>query len=325
MLRWKVMPRALRIVLALGAVGACVALLGLAAVGARSLRPRIARAAPSTPIVQAFVAPEALLPGPQRRSAEGPYVLDDGSSRRMVGMAAGNQRWCDVVGNFYASSFADAFSYTNGASGRGPVVRVHVHARGDTFRGRLEAHGLKPNFAYQMKLSGVADDPVAFERIGKAGRWLLPWGGTNFTDEDYAAYGSPHTASAYILFDFFITDAEGRAVRDFALDSSLHVLWRTSQRACLDPDAVLTAVVDASNPEAYLRPKSLIEVVGVWAEVERVRYERERRRTRFLPPGDYRAELVLTEESFHSPLADGGYWASVLRLPVAFTVTRDDA
>jgi hypothetical protein len=33
------------------------------------------------------------------------------------------------------------------------------------------------------------------------------------------------------------------------------------------------------------------------------------------------AELVLTEESFHSPYPDGGYWATVYRLPIVFTIT----
>jgi hypothetical protein len=39
-----------------------------------------------------------------------------------------------------------------------------------------------------------------------------------------------------------------------------------------------------------------------------------------LPPGDYRAELVLTEESFHANAMDGGFWATVYRCPISFTI-----
>ncbi|GAF88938.1 unnamed protein product, partial [marine sediment metagenome] len=39
----------------------------------------------------------------------------------------------------------------------------------------------------------------------------------------------------------------------------------------------------------------------------------------FLPPGTYKAEVVLTEESFHW-YGDGGFWATVMRAPVKFEV-----
>jgi hypothetical protein len=58
----------------------------------------------------------------------------------------------------------------------------------------------------------------------------------------------------------------------------------------------------------------------LWAEREQVRYDFADQAIR-LPAGDYHAELVLTEESFHSRDNDGGYWATVYRCPVTFTVT----
>ena len=76
-----------------------------------------------------------------------------------------------------------------------------------------------------------------------------------------------------------------------------------------------------NDPEAYSRPKLRGTIEWLWAERESVRYTNRDQIVR-LPPGNYSAELVLTEESFHSHENDGGFWATVYRCPVSFTVDQ---
>ena len=77
--------------------------------------------------------------------------------------------------------------------------------------------------------------------------------------------------------------------------------------------------VVAGNPLAYARPKPAHTVEFFWAERERSRYKRPQQ-IRFLPEGEYKAEIALTEESLHSMENDGGWWATVYRCPVEFTI-----
>lgn len=260
------------------------------------------------------------MPGPERRWEPIEFVLDNENAQTMQGRDDPlNERWCDISGNFYASEFIRGFSYAR-RNGGGPVVRVRIEARSDTLRGRLEARRLKPNFAYQIKLLGDFRDRRSFERIGFTGRWRLPGRGTNYTDEDYLAFPAKRDVEAYVLFDFFVTDGDGNAVREFALDSSLHVLWNGArQRGPARVRHVLPVIVDASDPAVYARPKQARDLEFVWAERERGRYDSASQRIR-LPPGTYHAALVLTEESFHSQANDGGFWATVARVPVNFEV-----
>ena len=296
---------------------ALLVLLSLAAFGLRTLIEQLRARARQSPALQAWVEPTAVNPGPPLSHPDpSAYRLDSGKARRMRGMDVAHQRWCDVAGHFYASEFADGFSYHSS-----PTVFVHVDASGPTLSGRLEARGLKPNFAYQLKLRGVAEDFESFERIGYAGRWRLPGGGTNFTDEEYRAIEDPTDAEAYFFFDFFVTDAAGNAIRNFAADASLHVLWLGAQRLPYPLEASRSVLVDASDSARYLRPEPLLAFREIWAEREHVRYRGDSGRTRFLPAGEYRAEIVLTEETFHALEADGGYWPTVMLAPVRFTVT----
>jgi len=266
--------------------------------------------------------PDSRLPGPPRRN-ELTFELTDNDADCMVGMDdPENERWCDIAGNFYTSEFVSLFSYVDPA-GRPPKVRVRIEPFAETFRGRLEARGLKPNFAYQMKLRGdLARDREGFEAIGRAGRWRLPGDATNYTDKDYEAYERKEDVEAYILFDFVVTDARGDAIREFALDSTLHVLWNGYRQGGPDETSDLVVVaVDASAPETYARPKGGTVFEFLWAERERVRYSGAGQVIR-LPPHKYRAELVLTEESFHSTDSDGGWWATAMSVPVEFEIAR---
>jgi len=265
--------------------------------------------------------PLSKLPGPGGRLDRIEFSLGETNAVVMTGMDdAANERWADVAGNFYSESFVAGFSYER-AGPDAPTVLVQVDREAPTLRGRLEARGLKPNFAYQIKLRGIYEHQESFERIGFAGRWRLPGIGTNYTDKDYENNVEPGRVEAYLLFDYFVTDANGNAARDFELDSCLHVLWNGSrQRANVPISDLVIAIVDASNPETYARPKDSLKVEALWAERERLRY-RTPGQELFLPAGEYKAELVLTEESFHSRDNDGGWWATVYRGPIEFTLT----
>ncbi len=261
------------------------------------------------------------LPGPTRLHAPADFELTELDSQTMTGMDDPlNERWADIAGNYYDADFIDGFSYSAPAE-NGPQVRVRIEPRGITLSGRLEARGLKPNFAYQIKIRGnYARNRDAFEAIGYAGRWRLPGRGTNYTDAQYEQYPDKAAVEAYLLFDFFVTDRNGDAVRLFALDSSLHVLWSaTRQRSDIPSYDVWPIIVDARNAEHYARPKNDLSVEMLWAERERHRYASNDQLTR-LPAGHYQADLVLTEESFHSKDNDGGYWATVYTCPVEFEI-----
>lgn len=272
----------------------------------------------------AMPLPLSRLPGPPRDEPL-EFVLKPGAAAAMQGVDdPGNERWSDLAGNHYASAFCAGFSYARPVANGGPQVLVRLHSPGPTLAGRLEARGLKPNFAYQLKLRGDRRrDAHAFEAIGRSGRWRLPGRETNYSDADYEACPDKDAVEAYLLFDFFVTDATGAAVREFAADSSLHVLWNAArQRASGVPESHrLEVVVHASDPAVYARPKRTATIEYLWAEHEHRRYGNARERIT-LPPGSYQASLVLTEESFHSTERDGGWWATVMSLPVDFTITR---
>ncbi len=87
--------------------------------------------------------------------------------------------------------------------------------KAETFVGRITAKGLKPNFAYQVKLKGVPKYRDSFERIGYLGRWRLPNRGPNCSDREYAAYENKSEARSYLFFDFFVTDEHGNATKNF--------------------------------------------------------------------------------------------------------------
>jgi hypothetical protein len=264
--------------------------------------------------------PFSTKPGPPRARGPRRFQLSDSNSMRMQGMnSPSEERWCDMAGNMYSSEFISKFDYEK-PSTDGPIVRVRVDAQSSTFSGRLEARGLKPNFAYQMKLRGSFSDRRSFEAIGYAGRWRLPGLSTNYGDEDYRAYDKKEEVESYLFFDYFMTDGRGNAIRDFALDSSLHVLWSaTHQRVPDRYEDLLLKVVRATDPRVYARPKAEATAEQIWAEVELPRYKTANQK-KFLPDGEYSAEFALTEESFHSWYRDGGYWATVCKVPVEFSI-----
>jgi len=251
------------------------------------------------------------------------FRLDENNAALMTGRNVfDEERFADIAGNFYTREFISGFSYED-RSRNGPRVYARVEPCAETFAGRIEAHGLKPNFAYQVKLCGDFNDRRSFERIGRLGRWRLPGRRTNYSDYDYQACTNKSQVEAYILFDYFVTDANGDAVKDFRLDRSLHVLRNTSrEKMPILAGTTRSFRVVADQPDVYARPKTDHGVERITEELERVRYWRYRKIA--LPAGRYRAFLKLTEESFHARGRDGGHWATVLNLPVEFEVVRED-
>jgi len=222
-------------------------------------------------------------------------------------------RWKDIDANLYSQAYRDTYTYDQAG-----VVVAFEGTQDSVFAGHVSAVGLKPNFAYQVKLVGkpvglwgAEGDDVTNERIGYAGRWwrVTPNPG-NATDQDYEAHRDDpdYIYEGYLLMDFFVSDSLGAVEYDFAGRSSYHVLWWETQRprgACDSPVRYSTVVGHASDP-AYDSEVGPVEV-GVYAEIERL-CEGET----VLPGGDYSCRFFLTEESFHQSGEDEGYWLSVL-------------
>jgi hypothetical protein len=254
-------------------------------------------------------------------------------------------RWLDVADQAYSRFFQTNYDYGN------PEVAVGVDypAVADVFAGTLTAAGLKPNFAYQIKIEGSPGARLDNERVGLAGRWWQEqwltdhWGNganLNLQPDPDPAYAYPnrnpndmtyfvrrdltdasgHLAyryTGYVVLGYFVTDAEGAATVPFRLDNSYHVLWKTQQRM-RDPERdgpLLQAPLDAASsyhPLAYERAgaTTTVSVFGEW--------ERLPRGAVVLPPGEYEVRFVLAEESFHATSVLGGRWARALEADLHF-------
>lgn len=239
---------------------------------------------------------------------------------------SGTYRARDIADNDYAPRF-----YTQQgdpdykASDYGQAaVTVSFERSGAFFEGTLDASGLKPNFAYQVKLVGMptaeygaAGDDASNDRIGFAGRWYKVGVGNATDAQVLACRANPECDDiyeGYLVFDFFVTDRYGRATHRFVADDSFHVLWRDCPPArpmtgCQAPAGRPTVYQDvvalASTGYGYDRDYSTW-TIGVFGEVERTAPQS------YLPEGEYRARFILTEESFHESGTPGGYWASVI-------------
>jgi len=243
---------------------------------------------------------------------------------------AARQRWRDAATTPYDSGPIASYDYASATV----VFEYLDHA--PTAGGRLTGNNLKPNFAYQLKLNGKPDyfwgsagSDLANERIGLAGRWWLNKvekasgtvvGGWNSTDAEYLAWKAQgftdgvydYVYEGYLLFAYVVTDAEGQVAQDLKVDSSFHVLWKTTQRAPGPNDSVPTThtfvVEGISDWYATSQPD---EVRSIYAEWEPTRAQPG---ALALPVGTYSVRLFLTEESFHESAGSppSGSWATVM-------------
>ena len=239
-----------------------------------------------------------------------------------------NNRWMDVADNLYSYTYQSSFTYAQS------LVTISYNNTSDTFSGTLTATGLKPNFAYQMKLVGDSDmDGWSNEKLGYAGRWwrVQPSpGNSNDTDYDNNKDDPNFIYQGYLLFDYFSTDQQGSATVSFSVNSSYHVLWATNDSTGAgtghkNPGANDSAVIyydfvasPAINSAVYSTDYGNAHV-GVFAEWEP---GRDLPGQLSLPMGEYLFKFVLTEESFHQSGLGGG-WASVLVGDINFTAIPD--
>ena len=244
-------------------------------------------------------------------------------------------RWMDVADYLYAGVYQSFFNYGL------PVATLSYCDISSTFEGTLAASGLKPNFAYQLKLVGKPTrvwgddgDDLTNERIGYGGRWWRsqPNPG-NADDADYEAHKDDpdFIYEGYLLFDFFVTDEQGGANVTFSADSSFHVLWATHDSTGdgsghRDPNSMDGPVryseftaSPATNPDAYAADYGSARV-GIYAEWQSGRALPDKL---VLPSGPYHCRFVLTEESFHQS-GLGGNWAGAMTSDgISFLATTD--
>jgi len=229
-------------------------------------------------------------------------------------------RWLDALGHPYSEAFRKAFLYKDAE------VELRYDRAAPAFRGTLKARKLKPNFTYQIKLVGMPPsvwgekgDAEGNRRIGDVGRWWRPGkegGNAYFFDGDEDKGGM----EGYLVFGYFVTDAEGKADVTFLADSSFHVLWKVSQWKPSAGDAPPTRhpiVAEAGRwgYDASFPPGEL----ELYAEAQ---YDRPPIGQARLAPGRYRCFILLTEESFHDYYNElGGDWAAALAAIVEFTIT----
>lgn len=231
-------------------------------------------------------------------------------------------RWKDAADNPYSDRFKANFTY------EGAQVEVRFPKQAERLTCTLGARKLKPNFAYQVKLVGMPPsvwgekgDAATNRRLGELGRWWRRGkdGGNAYIWDD----ADKDELEAYFLFGYFVTDADGSADATLTLDSSYHVLWKTSQWPAAETDSQPTKHKIVAKVGSYGYDKeSPPTAIELYAEAQ---YRRPPKGTVKLPPGDYRCFLLLTEESFHDWGEDGGDWAAALAAPIEFTILPPEA
>lgn len=252
----------------------------------------------------------------------------------------GQYRWLDVADQLYAESYRDSYNYTQA------YVQIDYSIDATALYGTLYANYLKPNFAYQLKLVGTPDTP-SNEPIGLTGRWWQEeWSGSDWingqnlnnkgngsspnpNDEVYfqrrdvndptSPTGKHYRYTAYLVFDYFITDSNGDATLEFKANSSYHVLFKTSQRTRTSQDGPLkTTTFEVTLPHFAYDTAYQQTSVGIFGEWERLPVGGVT-----LPAGEYEASFLLTEESFHgSGGTYAGCWAAAMGGPAEFNIDQ---
>jgi hypothetical protein len=249
----------------------------------------------------------------------------------------GHYRWMDVADQLYSEIYRDSYNYTQA------TVQINFFTGGLTLHGVLTANNLKPHFAYQLKLVGMPER-ASNESIGLTGRWWQEeWNGSEWTngrnlnnkgdgsspspnDEAYftrreisdpaSPSGRRYRFTGYLVFDYFITDANGNASLSFEVSSSYHVLWKTSRDHTAQDGPVRETTFTGGDPDSVSAyngtyPETTVSVFGEW--------ERLPMGGVMLPPGNFEGQFILTEESFHGSGSAGG-WASAMGATANFFI-----
>jgi len=250
-------------------------------------------------------------------------------------------RWRDIGNNLFSDAFRAGFSYQSGSVvltyPRSPITK--------TFSAHISARGLKPNFAYQLKLAGkpisgpqgwgtsrssvsastndvgaapvlhnVAGTPVGGDdwtnqQLGYAGRWWDDTSApsTNLDDAYFRANYPNHTVYGYLFMGDFITDNSGNAEADVRADRSFHITWQDAQNGVKDVLLGTFPLAPSATNYGYSAPLSANSQT-LWYELEPGRVQPV-----VLPSGTYHCRLLVTEEAFHTAGGEGGgVWQTVL-------------
>lgn len=246
----------------------------------------------------------------------------------LQGQTNGNFRFKDIGGQAFGQNFINTYSYANAS-----VVFSFDITDNDYLSGTITATGLKPNYAYQIKLAGnpsaeavtdaekAAADDATNERLGRIGRWWRAApspGNSNDADYDINKTTSGYIYEGYLLIGFFVTDASGNANLRFDGNNSFHVLWRVDQRPRPNSDGppLDVAVPDTAGNAAY--------DASVAARNYTLYGEHEPTRAApghlVMPHEHYRCRLQLTEESFHDSGPLAGSWTTAMSAPFEFNI-----
>lgn len=253
--------------------------------------------------------------------------------------AKATPRWRDISNALYSSAFRSTFSYQR--------AQVNLSYRtvpsAPYFQCRVSARGLKPNFAYQLKLAGkpiggpqgwgigrsyvdassrdetaqplafdvggsaVGGDDWANQQLGYLGRW---WDdtrapSTNLDDDYFAANYPIHTVYGYLFLGDFVTDALGRADATILGNRSLHITWQDTQSGYKE---VPFGRFNVTRTRYGYDVRAPDERVGLWYEQQYGRAQPVR-----LASGIYHCRVLVTEEAFHGEGGSGGgVWQTVL-------------
>lgn len=269
------------------------------------------------------------------------WANDGEETVTLTGLTTGMFRWMDVGSNLYSDAYRETYSYTQA------LVRITFVTNDTLLCGTLTATNLKPNFAYQLKLSGLPEDaPAANEALGFSGRWWKEeWGGTKWingwnlndkgtgssptpNDQAYLSLrdvtdpssptGRKYRFTGYRPFGYFITDADGAATVTFTMRDAYHVLWGNWQGAPSANDGPLVWHMfdpDPASHPAYTTnyPATTRGVFGEWERLPKGKV--------YLASGTYRLDFQITEESFHES-GLGGTWAHALLGEATFTIVQ---
>jgi len=246
-------------------------------------------------------------------------VLSTGHAATEIVLAVAadtSTRNSDIGEKPFATSWKNNFYYNNSS------VRVVLDDPGLPYlSGRIIATGLKPHFAYQIKLEGWGGGGGVWfqsnERLGYLGRW---WFNGNKKDSDYAASSNKAGYAGYLVVDYFVTDANGNYDQTFVGNNSYHVVWRVGQsfvRGASDgPLRNFVLPATDGNPAYDAALPSPQRSVDLFGERETFAGSRALPGQLLMPAGEYRCNFVLTEESFHNPQD----WTSVFRKDCQFFI-----
>lgn len=231
------------------------------------------------------------------------------------------QRFEDIDDFRFSYEFEHSFSYKDAV-----VTLSYNPAPAEKyFVGHIEAKGLKPNFAYQLKLVGKpsygkrgwgnAGDDRANEAIGRATRWWNDTTGENTFDNYFRElYQRPaafrrDTIYGYDFMGDFITDSEGSASQDFDGSKAYHITWQDKQSGHKDVVAGLFKISSLQAPYYGYGIALPEHTVKLWYEWQAGRDHEVK-----LPKGDYNCRFLISEETFHAVDENpkGGRWPAVL-------------